>query len=863
MLICIFLSLFLFSCSACVVSPNAVKKGLADFDYRLPVELEDLTKKDINGMFPEEIFIKTNTQTFCRDYQFCLVDGRIYYKKMKDAKYSNPGKNEEYWQLVNGTGLPFPTKKNDKTFVKANRIVEIAADADSLFAFNSEGGMYQMFTNDLGPGKPFVWYCGFGWPEKVQLVQNNLVKNKRAWASGARRQDVLWHEDINGNPHHYGTMGIETIYFLAEDGQQIRFTDSGLPADFSRSILGPERGAFIAENLSASADTMFVINKAGIMYTRLADFDTLGCDPMFFKYTYEKLPQKYSGYQYLSNYSPWALPSEPWLLQPKILLKEKARLTKHITILQNGHGNAARELRVAGLNENGKTGFYSKPIFAKKTTDWTFVEVPLNLHEEDFLPVSSEGVSVDAMETLNGEKQEFSYQGFLWENGIKLKEISCSIPDFPISEGNCTLNISYKDETKTFVVHPVEIWTYVFRNNPGLDGSPKNFFITFDYEQNMLESRYPEFEILLKKIFADKNRVLFSCHGSATDKYFKISVEYKGKFNPEKKVSAKSSLEIPIKKNEFMEKSSFTFFLANQNEGATADDLSRRTVIFYGSPSLMQYKSDGLRLHGGTEITIENRAILDNAVFANLEYRQMLENEIKLYKKIASKADISRWGYNIADIFTAVTFLNQINFPKIKNITSFGGKIMEENAKTYKNQEKTNAWLYSHLKELLDLRINVYKKMQDEFSDGKKSVVVPKNLQDSFVEYYNVNAGIPMNLDGFSCINKECPSEIQILAEADFFPGFCISLKNNDSYYIIVELKDSVSEIFYRKEKISVENPLKLKASFFIFSDSEYLPEDLENASSWKGWVFWDGKNMTVEANVGLFKKQVVFESFN
>ena len=39
----------------------------ADFDYRLPVELEDLTKKDINGMFPEEIFIKTNTQTFCRE----------------------------------------------------------------------------------------------------------------------------------------------------------------------------------------------------------------------------------------------------------------------------------------------------------------------------------------------------------------------------------------------------------------------------------------------------------------------------------------------------------------------------------------------------------------------------------------------------------------------------------------------------------------------------------------------------------------------------------------------------------------------------------------------------------------------------
>ena len=76
---------------------------------------------------------------------------------------------------------------------------------------------------------------------------------------GCRRKDVLYHTDIYGNEHHYGTMGLETIYFLTEDGLHIRFTDSGLPADFSRQIQVPLNGRFISESLSASADTIFLI----------------------------------------------------------------------------------------------------------------------------------------------------------------------------------------------------------------------------------------------------------------------------------------------------------------------------------------------------------------------------------------------------------------------------------------------------------------------------------------------------------------------------------------------------------------------------------------------------------------------------
>jgi hypothetical protein len=110
-------------------------------------------------------------------------------------------------------------------------------------------------------------------------------------------------------------MEIATTYVLLEDGQEICYTDAGLPADFSRNFTGPERGAFKAAALSASASTMFVINGAGEMYTRLADFDTTGCAPMFFKYTYIPYKSGLPGTNYLSNLTEWGLPAEDRKLQ--------------------------------------------------------------------------------------------------------------------------------------------------------------------------------------------------------------------------------------------------------------------------------------------------------------------------------------------------------------------------------------------------------------------------------------------------------------------------------------------------------------------------------------------------------------------
>lgn len=853
------LSLLCFlACSACTVVPSSNASQLASFYHQTAVPLETVdASANVNGRLPEQVYIKTLTQTFCRDYQFCIVDGRIYYKLMPGAEYSNPGLVETDWQLLGETGLPTPRKASD--FPLPTEIVEISADADTLLAFDSDGGMYQMFTNTNAPGRPFEWIWDFGWPERTHLVQNQLVKNKRAWTSAARRQDVLWHEDIYGNPHHYGTMGIETIYFLTEDGQHIRFTDSGLPADFSRSLQGPEEGTFIAENLSASASTLFVINKAGTMYTRLADFDTIGCDPMFFKYTYERLPQKYDGTQYLSNYSPWALPSEPWLRQPDIPLEGQARLTRHITILQNGQGNGARELRVAGTNAQGETGYYSKAIFAHKPQDWTFVAAPLQLAEDTFLPVTAEGVPQEVLDNLSGPSQKLCFSGSLWQEGHRIPELTCTIKDFIMSEGACTLELSYRDETKAITLHPVEMWSYMFRHDPGLDGTQKNFFITIEYPASSLESKYPEFQTILHKLFADKNKVVFSSHAAATENLFYLAVDYKDPKLVNRPLSARGDSGVPVVAAPRQKKNDFVFILTSQGTDPQQDYTRLAAKTLYQSPAVEQFTSQRLQLEPGATITQENRALLDKALLENQTYRSMLLQELELFKQYASKANVSRWGYNIADLLTTVTLLNQIDFPKIKTATSFGGEILEQNARTYKAQFETRTWTYSHLLELLDLRIATYKALQKVLEEGADTVQVPKKLYNTHFQYLT-EAQFPTAIQGASNLDQDCQATILLLPDAPLFPGLCLVLQEEgETYFVLIELKNSAQQIFSRKTPPSLDNPLILDTQFTAFSDSGVIPKELKNSPKWKGTLHWNGSELAVTAKTSLFGKKQLF----
>ena len=183
------------------------------------------------------------------------------------------------------------------------------------------------------------------------------------------------------------------------------------------------------------------------MYTRLIDFDTMGCDPMFFKYTYEQEEQPYTGDNYRSNFTPWALPAEPWKKQPDIPLKGQARISRFLTIMQNGHGNAARELRVAGLGRDGAPGYYVKQI---DDAEWRFVRAPLSIREQDFLTPAPETDPQDTATPVvvqpapRAEPTDFAYTGYAVKNGVNLSGIRCEVDGFSLaSEGQASLRLRF------------------------------------------------------------------------------------------------------------------------------------------------------------------------------------------------------------------------------------------------------------------------------------------------------------------------------------------------------------------------------------------------------------------------------------
>jgi hypothetical protein len=788
---------------------------------------------DINGFMPEQVYIATQTQTFCKGFSFCIYEGKIWVKKDKDKE----------WSLFLKTGLPHPGHKKklggNNWFEQPEAVQEIAADGDALFAFDTEGRMYRCYLQDTTIEGPFNWLNNFGWPKKQVMHQNDLVSRKRGWGIGVRRKDILWYEDRFGNQHHYGTMGLETIYFLTENGQDIRFTDSGLPADFSRTILGPERGSFIAENMSVSGSTLFLINKAGEMYTRLIDFDTMGCDPMFFKYTYKPVMQKYSGKEYLSNYTLWGLPSEDWYKQPDIPLTGQARLSRFITIFQNGQGNSARELRVAGLSADGKTGFYYKGITGDS---WNFFETPLKLNETAFLEdaIPGEAVLQAVRKSLRGARNEYSYTGYIMKNNERLPGITCSISDFPITtEGSCTLIIEDGHDRKTCILYPLEIWTYMIRYNPGFDGTPKNYFITPSFSDNMVLSSNPRFSSILNDIFAGRNLELYAYTAEVTDQYIEIDTT--------------KGADIP-----------YTFFMTRTGTDMAPE--SFKSTVLYDQPLLQDSTDKTLILDRDKVYTVFDAPEIQMKIENNRKYIQQLREELEIYKEYHRGSTVSRWGFKTVDLLTSITLLNKIDFPKIKTVTMYGNEIMDTNARNFRSMAEYRSLTYPYLIMLIQTRIDCYNNVLENLPH-QNDIHIDSRLRDSYPEYFE-ETGIAEKYCGFSQA-ADTPGILEMYTQFPAFPGFQLKLNGStDGQLIFIEIPDIISKIFVPDQNISAGKssgiqPLNLKVIFYPLGNEH--AGRLKLRQQQKGSLEWNGKTMkiwTKEHNTGqlLFEGTVVRE---
>lgn len=769
---------------------------------------------NVNGDFPEEVYVKTLTQTFMKGWQFILSDGKIYAKK----------DGEENWELFTKDGKP----------KDAERITEIYGDGDCIFAFDDRGRLFKLYTQKTTVDKPFKWVENFGWPQKTQLVQNTLVIENRGWAMGTRRRDVLWYEDAFGNQHHYGTMGLETIYFLSSDGQRILFTDSGLPNDFSKSIEGPEHGRFIARSISNSASTLFLIGEDGTMYTRLIDFDTMGCDPMFFKYTYKEENQKYLGTDYLSNYAPWGLPAESWKKETPVALEGQARLTRFISIHQNGQGNFARELRVAGTNKDGVTGYYYRQISSGK---WNFKPAKMTFNESDYLTGdSSRGITTD-----------FAYSGYLSQDGTKNESIELSTDDFSLtSEGSFNLSIKMsKDgwaEEKTLKLHNVAQWTYATRIAPGYDGSAMYYFITPDFDESFFQTKHEEFAELLKSVFDGSNKKTFVFTASAATEYLEIYGNGQ--------TGKKTDFKLFLAKKENSEKDAYIEKTSPESYKAT---------LSYSMFISNLYDEERLTISPREVYNQYNLSDIEQKIENNTNYRRFISGELDTYSSYMKKSNISRWSYNFFDLLTTVTLLNQIDFPKIKTMTSFGGRLLSSNNESFRSSYEYRSLMIPHIISIVDIRLASYKELAENINKNG-TAVLPSQLKNTYTDYFD-EVKIP------DFITETTPgtakeSKFARLNDFPMYPGFYISI-GEDEQIVIVTAKKAAKEIFSRAKSENTysslkKKPVSMKVRFTAEKGkSKYLKSiaDIRFIERKSGKLTWDGETLKITAGHFLLKK--------
>ncbi len=305
------------------------------------------------------IEIKTACQTFNHVQDFALQDGRLWYRLRYDLT--------SFWKEIplNRTGdFAFREIKADGANLMLRDSMDRIHYKKVLKEWHNRKGLYR--SQDIALESSWIPFW-FSVPV-VRLPQFlpfkdfhlKLPKGAKSWAMSHRGSFNFYFEDIRGRQHSAFHM-VTTVYAIPANGKDILYADPFLIGGFRRTIKGPHPD-FIADQIAASASMLFIVGSLdgrSRYYTRLADFDTMGKNPM--------LPGFWSNNSAAMN--AWEEVQVP-------LLEGRAMLSKNITIFQTGLGNSARELRIEGENQSGLHGFYRKSIDEEK---WEFI--PLEILE--------------------------------------------------------------------------------------------------------------------------------------------------------------------------------------------------------------------------------------------------------------------------------------------------------------------------------------------------------------------------------------------------------------------------------------------------------------------------------------------------
>jgi hypothetical protein len=418
---------------------------------------------------PENILLKNATQSFTDEFEVSILDGRLWYRPLSktDAVLRK-------WQLVGKTGLPVDSALHitgPGEFDSLKSVTEISADGDNLIAIGNDGYVYYMKWST------HKWVNKWGKPVSGKL---RLPKNIRSWSISHRGPFAGGYNDIDGNFHPIFA-GVTTLYTLSDDGLNIYYADPWLPPDFSHQICGPLRNRFRARSLNASASTIFVISDTGEMYTRIADYDTMGNNP-FLDYSYERKVRDIPKEKDVRT-----LPPEEWKKQPSIS-KLQGQISSAITIIQTGKGNDSRELRAEGVNAQGAHGFFSKSI---NSEIWSFTKTNLPL-QKPLLPPDggASDLGPDAEQTFSGHIKI--------ERLLKTDEYKAELINFNPPCSGSSLVIKVGDDELEFPFYTTAS-SHISRKMEGA------FTITDEIKAKMLKNKM--LEIFVKNLFGEKSFV--------------------------------------------------------------------------------------------------------------------------------------------------------------------------------------------------------------------------------------------------------------------------------------------------------------------------------------------------------------------
>eukprot|EP00164_Ancoracysta_twista_P006012 GFYU01008293.1.p1 GENE.GFYU01008293.1~~GFYU01008293.1.p1 ORF type:complete len:524 (+),score=125.91 GFYU01008293.1:124-1695(+) len=295
---------------------------------------------------PDEVFIKTHSEAFTFTMFFAVRSGRIYAKARTEGAQ---------WSLFGKDGLPHPPFET-----APSSVTELSADANDLMVLDDKGrAYYYRLSKEDSIFLYKGWQNGFGRGPLPKHVQ--IPGDRTDWQVAQRGLESGWWTDIVGH-NHSTSIGCDSLV-MAKDAEIYLMDNWSLPDLYAFQICTPHRGRFLMEAMDDSGSVLFVIGQSGEMFTRLADFDILGFDPIK-KYTYDVNCKDQDDL--------YVLPPFDWSEQPRIT-PDMGRITSNITIFQTGKGNDARELRVLGVNSQGESGYFSKGV---ADASWTFTTVP-------------------------------------------------------------------------------------------------------------------------------------------------------------------------------------------------------------------------------------------------------------------------------------------------------------------------------------------------------------------------------------------------------------------------------------------------------------------------------------------------------